>query len=280
MSQPLALHPDRALPVDPEVREIARRLYRNTAELPLVCMHGHVEAADLADDLPFADPAQLLVVPDHYVTRMLVSQGVSPEQLGVPRVDGGPTETDSRLIWQRFCSHWHLFRGTPSRYWLEHELVEVFGVTERPSAESADRIYDRIAATIAEPGFRRLALLDRFRIEVLATTDAATSDLAHHARLAATGHAGRVIPTFRPDAVVHVANSRWRDDVAALGRLADIETDTYKGFVEALRQRRRAFVAAGALATDHGHATADTTPLADAEAERIYAAALAGHRHR
>ena len=115
-------------------------------------MHGHVEAADLADDLPFADPAQLLVVPDHYVTRMLVSQGVPPEQLGVPRVDGGPTETDSRLIWQRFCSHWHLFRGTPSRYWLEHELVEVFGVTERPSAESADRIYDQIAATSPSPG--------------------------------------------------------------------------------------------------------------------------------
>ena len=172
MSQLLVLHPDRALPVDPEARAIARRLYRKTAELPLVCMHGHVEAADLADDLPFADPAQLLVVPDHYVTRMLVSQGIRPEQLGVPRVDDGATETDSRLIWQRFCSNWHLFRGTPSRYWLEHELLEVFGVTERPSAESADRIYDRIAATIARPDFRRLALLDRFRIEVLATTDA------------------------------------------------------------------------------------------------------------
>ena len=197
MSQPLVLHPDRALSVDPEVRGIARRLYRKTAELPLVCMHGHVEAADLADDRPFDDPAQLLVVPDHYVTRMLVSQGVPPEQLGVPRVDGGPAETDSRQIWQRFCSHWHLFRGTPSRYWLEHELVEVFGVTERPSAESADRIYDQIAATIARPEFRRLALLDRFRIEVLATTDAATSDLAHHTRLAAAGHAGRVVPTFR-----------------------------------------------------------------------------------
>jgi glucuronate isomerase len=276
MSQPLVLHPDRALPVDPEARGIARRLYRKTAELPLVCMHGHVEAADLADDLPFADPAQLLVVPDHYVTRMLVSQGIRPEQLGVPRVDGGATETDSRLIWQWFCSNWHLFRGTPSRYWLEHELVEVFGVTERPSAESADRIYDRIAATIARPDFRRLALLDRFGIEVLATTDAATSDLAHHARLVAAGHAGRVIPTFRPDAVVHVANSGWRDDVAELARLADIDTDSYKGFLEALRQRRRAFADAGALATDHGHLTADTTPLPDAEAERIYASALAG----
>ncbi|HEY0815230.1 MAG TPA: glucuronate isomerase [Pseudonocardia sp.] len=276
MSQPLALHPDRALPVDPAVREIARLLYRTTAELPLVCMHGHIEAADLADDLPFADPAQLLVVPDHYVTRMLVAQGVPPEQLGVPRVDGGPTETDSRLIWQRFCSHWHLFRGTPSRYWLEHELAEVFGLTEQPSAQNADRIYDQIAAMIDRPGFRRLALLDRFRIEVLATTDPATSDLAHHARLAAIGYTGRVVPTFRPDAVVHIAHARWRKDVATLARLANIDTDTYKGFLEALRQRRGEFVRAGALATDHGHLTADTTPLPDAEAERIYAAALAG----
>src|SRR3954468_21452874 len=262
--------------IDERQAGVARELYAAARDLPLICPHGHVDPALLADDLPFADPAQLLVVPDHYVTRMLVSQGVLPEQLGVPRVDGGPTETDSRLIWQRFCSHWHLFRGTPSRYWLEHELVEVFGVTERPSAESADRIYDRIAATIAGPDFRRLALLDRFRIEVLATTDAATSDLAHHARLVAAGHAGRVIPTFRPDAVVPVANSGWREGVAELARLADIDTDSYKGFLEALRQRRRAFADAGALATDHGHLTADTTPLPDAEAERIYASALAG----
>jgi len=276
MSLPLVLHPDRALPADPEVRDIARRIYRNTAELPLLCMHGHVEAADLADDTPFADPAQLLVVPDHYVTRMLVSQGIALEQLGVPRVDGGPVETDSRAIWRRFCSNWHLYRGTPSRFWLEQELTEVFGVTERPSAQTADTIYDQIAATLQRPGFRRLALLDQFRIELLATTDAATSDLSAHARLAANGFAARIIPTFRPDAVLYVDRPGWRSDIKELGRLADVDTTTYDGYLQALRSRRQAFVAAGALATDHGHSTADTTPLPDAEAARIYADAQQG----
>ncbi|MGV9714023.1 glucuronate isomerase [Gordonia sp. NPDC003424] len=276
MSEPLSLHPDRALPADPQIREIARRIYQKTASLPLVCMHGHVEAEDLADDKPFADPAQLLVVPDHYVTRMLVSQGIAPQHLGVPRVDGGEVETDSRAIWRLFCSNWHLFRGTPSRYWLEHELVEVFGVTERPSAQTADAIYDQMAATIAAPEFRRRALLERFGIEVLATTDPATSTLTHHARLTADGLGGRVIPTFRPDAMFALNRPGWRTDVAALGALAGVDTADYAGFVDALRLRRLAFVAAGALATDHGHTSADTTPLPAEEAQRIYTAALAG----
>jgi glucuronate isomerase len=277
MSQPLVLHPDRALPADPEIRSIARRLYAKTSSLPIVSMHGHVDVEDLADDRPFADPAQLLVVPDHYVTRMLVSQGIEPYRLGVPSREPGVTsETDSRAIWRLFCANWPLYRGTPSRFWLEHELVDVFGVTERPDAENADRIYDRIADTLAQPGFRRLALMDRFGIELLATTDPATSDLVHHARLAAAGYRDRIVPTFRPDAVAYPDRPTWRADVQRLGELAGTDTTGYQGFLEALRRRRRAFVDAGALATDHGHDNADTTPLADDEAERIYAAGLAG----
>ncbi len=276
MSQSLLVHPDRALPADPHIRDIARRIYDKTADLPLLCMHGHVDVEDLAADAPFEDPAQLLVVPDHYVTRMLVSQGVGLEQLGVPRVDGGPVEIDSRAIWRRFCANWHLYRGTPSRFWLEQELAEVFGVTEHPSEGTADALYDQISATIAEPGFRRLALLDRFRIELLATTDAATSDLSAHARLTSAGFGGRIIPTFRPDAVVYVDRVNWRSDVELLGALADVDTDCYQGYLQGLRRRRQAFVAAGALATDHGHTTADTTQLADVEAERIFDRARRG----
>ena len=276
MAAPLTLHPDRALPLDERQRAVAREIYQQTATLPLICMHGHVEAEIFAGNTPFADPAHLLVIPDHYVTRMLVSQGVRLEALGIPRLDGGPVETDSRAIWRTFCAHWKLYRGTPSRYWLEHELVEVFGVDLVPGPDTADRIYDQIAARIAEPEFRPQQLLDRFSIELISTTDPAGSDLRHHAQLADQKLGERVVPTFRPDAVVHVNRPRWRTDIKALAEVSDEDTSTYQGYLVALRQRRAAFVAAGGLATDHGHLSADTTPLDEAAAASIYADALNG----
>jgi glucuronate isomerase len=272
----LQLHPDRALPFAPEQRSVAREIYGETKDLPLICMHGHVEPEVFANDLPFADPAQLLIVPDHYVFRMLASQGIEPAELGVPRADGGPFERDSRKIWRTFCENWKLYRGTPSRYWLEHELVEVFGVDLVPSAETADAIYDQIAACVADPAFRPRALLDRFNIEVISTTDAAVSRLQHHAKLAADGLGERVLPTFRPDALVYLDRPTWRTDIAELAAVSGIDTTTYDGFLDALRQRRAAFVEAGARATDHGHFLADTTPMDVTAARDLYARVLSG----
>ncbi len=276
MPTPLSLHADRALPSDPTVRGIARTVYAAVKDLPLVCMHGHVEAAAFADNDAFPDPAGLLITPDHYVTRMLVSQGVQLEDLGVERLDGGPVETDPRAIWRRFCEGWHLFRGTPSRYWLEHELVDLFGIEEQPSAESADRLFDTIAARLAEPDFRPRQLLDRFNIELISTTDPASADLADHQRLKADGLGDRVVPTFRPDTVVHLDAPGWCSDVERLGRVAGVDTASYEGFLEALRLQREAFIAAGGLATDHGHLTTDSTPLAASEAGELYRRARAG----
>ena len=273
--KPLRLHPDRALPAEPGVRDIARRIYAQTAGLPLVCMHGHMDAAVLASDEPFSDPAQLLVIPDHYVTRMLVSQGVNLDALGVPRLDGGPVEQDPRAIWRLFCAHWPLFRGTPSRYWIEHELAEVLGVDVHPAADTADHLYDLIVERLGSPEFRPRALLQRFGIELLATTDPATSDLSHHAVLHEQGIV-QVIPTFRPDALVHVRQPDWLEHLARLGKLSGEDTGSYRGYLAALAQRRQAFVAAGALATDHGHLTADTTPLDLGAATEIFDAALQG----
>ena len=272
----LQLDPHRALPFPSEQRSIAWEIYSETKDLPLICMHGHVEPEAFADDIPFADPAQLLIVPDHYVFRMLASQGIEPARLGVPRLDGGPVETDSRKIWRTFCENWKLFRGTPSRYWLEHELVEVFGVGLVPSAETADAIYDQIAACVADPGFRPRALLDRFNIEVISTTDAATSDLQHHAKLAADGLGERVFPTFRPDAVAYLDRPTWRADIEKLANLTGIETTTYDGFLDALRSRRAAFVEAGARATDHGHLLADTAPIEVSAARELYSRVVGG----
>ncbi|MGZ4451638.1 MAG: glucuronate isomerase [Nocardioides sp.] len=275
MPSPLRLHPDRLLPSDPSVRAVARELYGAVRDLPIVSPHGHVPASLLADDAPFGDPASLLVTPDHYVTRLLHANGVALADLGVGR--GPLSEADSRAVWRLLCKHWSLFAGTPVRFWLEAELGAIFEVAERPSAENADALYDRIAACLERPEFRPRALLERFGIEFLATTDDPCDDLAAHRALADDPTFGaRVAPTFRPDRYLEPERAAWRTDVARLGEVAGIETGDYAGYLAALEARRRHFIAHGAVSTDHGHADAVVEPLAETEAERIYAAALAG----
>ena len=266
------MDPDRLFPADPATRAIARELYAEIHDLPLICPHGHVDPALLADDAPLPDPAALFVAPDHYLTRMLYSQGVPPQQLGVPDRDGrvavGPREA-----WRTFCAHWYLFRGTPSRLWLEQSLAGIFGVRERLGPKTADAVYDELTAKLAEPAFRPRALLRRFGIEVLATTDSPTDSLEHHARLAADGWAApgaRVIPTFRPDPVTDPERPGWLAGVARLGELTGTDTSSYAGYLDALAQRREDFRRAGATATDHGHPTALTADLDPAVAARLY----------
>jgi glucuronate isomerase len=257
------------------LRGIAREIYQAVAALPIISMHGHIDVGAIRRNEAFGDPAQLFIIPDHYLVRMLVSQGFRSAQLGVRPVDPhGSYEKDHRLIWRRFAENWKLFRGTPTRYWLEHELVEVFGVTQEPSAATADTIYDQLSETLAGDEFRIRPLFDRFNIEVLSTTDQADSDLADHAALAAEGWGSRVIPTFRPDSLFYPDRPTWRDSVASLAFRSGVEIADYWSFLKAVEQRRFAFVEAGALATDHGHNTADTTPLEPAQAQRIFAAAL------
>jgi glucuronate isomerase len=272
-SVPLELHPDRLLPADPAVRAIARRLYAATAGLPLLCPHGHVPAQLLLDDRPFTDPTSLLIMPDHYVTRLLHANGVALDTLGVGRAT--MTGAESRAAWRALCENWAAFRGTPVRYWLESQLADLFALTVRPSAASADAIYDQVAASLARPEFRPRALAGRFGIDVLATTDDPADDLAAHSALAADATwAPRVIPTFRPDRYLEIGGAGWPEQARRLGASADVDTDHYAGFIDALEQRRRYFIEHGATSADHGHADAGTEPLPVAEAERIYRAAL------
>jgi glucuronate isomerase len=270
----LQLHPDRLLPAEPTTRGIARRLYAEVHDLPIISPHGHVPPDWIADDVPFGDPTSLLISPDHYVNRLLHANGVPLETLGA----GGTVPSDGpRAAWRALCTHWDAFRGTPSRFWLEAELAEIFGVTVRPSASTADAIYDQVAATMARPDFRPRALLQRFGIEVLATTDDPCDDLADHAAIRDDAAVStRVLPTFRPDRYLEPGRPDWRELVDALGAAADTDTADYKGFIAALEDRRRHFVAHGAVSADHSHADVGTAPLDQADAERIFAAARAG----
>ncbi len=244
-------------------------------DLPLVSPHGHVDPRMLAEDVPLPDPARLFITPDHYVFRMLYSQGVPLEDLGVPSRDGTPVESDPRAIWQRFAEHFHLFRGTPTGLWLTIELEQLFAVEETLDGDNAGRIYDRIQARLARPDYRPRALFERFNLHTLATTDAATDTLEHHRAMQEQGFT-RVRPTFRPDAVLDVDSEHWRDDVRRLAEVSGIDIADYDSFLLALEQRRAHFRDLGATATDHAALSADTTRLSRAEAEAIFDRALAG----
>lgn len=272
----MPLHPDRLFPADPRTRDIARALHAGVRDAPIVSPHGHTDPAWYALDEPFPDPATLFVKPDHYVFRMLHSQGVPLEDLGVPRVDGGETEADPRAVWRVFAAHWHLFRGTPTRLWFEQALEEVFGIDERLSPANADELYDRIAGQLATPACRPRALYERFRIKAISTTDGALDDLGHHAAIRASGWKGRVLPCYRPDAVVDPEFEGFQDNVARLGALAGEDVGRWQGYLAAHRSRRAFFIAMGATASDHGHATARTMDLAPAEAARLYEKVISG----
>jgi len=261
---------DILFPADPAVRGLAREIYAHAKDMPLLSPHGHVDPAILAEDAAFPDPARLIISPDHYLTRMLLSQGIPPGELGVRRIDGGPVEEDPRKIWRTFTDNWHLFRGTPSRLWLEKELREVFGVQTPMSYE----VYDELAERLKDPEFRPRALFKRFNLEVLATTESPCDPLYSHAKLRADGWGEKVVTTFRPDDVVDLDWAGWPDRVARLGEVSGCDTSTFEGYLEALRQRRRFFIAHGATCSDHGHPTARIA-VAD-NVKSLYQKALRG----
>ncbi|MCA0319665.1 MAG: glucuronate isomerase [Proteobacteria bacterium] len=268
--------PDRLLPVDPTARAIARRLYDGVAGLPIVSPHGHTDPRWYAENEAFADPSSLFVTPDHYVFRMLHSQGVSMEALGIPAKDGTPVEADPRAVWRLFAAHYHLFRGTPTRLWLDHAFAALFGLDERLNAANADAAYERIDVALKLPAYRPRALFDAFGIEVIATTEGALDDLRWHAQLAASGWKGRVVTTYRPDAVTDPDFEGFRANVARLGEITAEDTATWAGYLEAHRKRRAFFKRYGATASDHGLPSARTANLSPADAERLFLTVTTG----
>jgi glucuronate isomerase len=266
------LHPDRLLPSEPGVRSIARRLYESVAALPIVSPHGHTDPRWYAENEPFPNPAALFVTPDHYLFRMLYSQGVPLEALGIPRRDGGgPVETDPRKVWRLFARHYTLFRGTPSRMWFDHALEQVFGIEERLSERNADALYDRIEAALRRPEFRPRALFERFNIEAIATTESPLDPLNHHARIRDSGWGGRVVTAFRPDPVVDPEFPGFAGNLDKLGEITGEDTGSWEGYLAALANRRAYFKSFGATSTDHGHPSAATADLPRDEARALFA---------
>lgn len=264
---------------DPAIRSLAAELYHDTANMPIVSPHGHVDPRLFADpNATFGSPADLFIIPDHYVFRMLYSQGVALESMGVPRREEGgtPVESDHRKIWKLFCENFYLFRGTPSGIWLTDELVTVFGVDEKPSASNADRLFDLIAEKLASPDFSPRKLFERFNIEVLCTTDAATDTLEYHQAIHQSGWDAHVLPTFRPDGIVNFDAPNWRANIDKLSEVSNVDVVDYKTYIQALEQRRAFFKSMGATATDHAALTPATAELTPLEADELFQRALVG----
>ena len=264
------LSDDRLFPADAAARSIARELYASVKDLPIVSPHGHTDPRWFAENESFRNPAELIVVPDHYVFRMLFSQGIPLERLGVPRADGGAVEADPRAIWRLFAENYHLFRGTPSRLWLDHTFETLFGLDTPLTASTADLYYDTIDEKLRSDAFRPRALYERFNIEAIATTEGALDDLKWHRQLQTSGWSGRVLTTYRPDSVTDPDFEGFLDNVRALGELTGCDTSTWDGYLEAHRRRRAFFRDHGATATDHGHPTADTANLSQEAAAKLF----------
>ncbi|WP_267397477.1 glucuronate isomerase [Sphingomonas sp. GC_Shp_1] len=269
MTRPLHLSPDRLFSSDPSQRSIARELYTEVAGLPIVSPHGHTDPRWFATDAAWRDATSLLLSPDHYLFRMLYSQGIDLARLGVPSRDGSP-DTDPRKAWRTFASHYRLFRGTPSQLWLDHVFAEVLGFDVALDASTSDRYFDRIAELLTTDAFRPRALFNRFGIEYLATTEGADDPLDAHRAIRASGWPGRITTTYRPDGVIDVEHEAFRPTMERFAALTGEDVWTWSGYLAAHAKRRADFRAAGATATDHGHPTARTANLTGSEAAALF----------
>lgn len=270
------MNPDRFFDPDQTVHKIAHELYNEVKDLPLISPHGHVEPRLFAENKPFPDPAELFIIPDHYVFRMLYSQGISMESLGIPTLDGTIEESDHRRIWQIFAENFTLFSGTPSGNWLNYELYELFGVQKKLTSKTADEIYDQIQAKLDTPEYLPRAMFDSFNLEVLTTTDNPWDSLKYHRQIKESAWNGNIIPCIRPDGVTDISRADWKGNIEKLSDITGIWITNYQQLVRAIENRRNFFKTMGAVSTDHGVQEALTGRLSDSEADRIFQKALIG----
>jgi glucuronate isomerase len=264
----LELQPDRLFPTDPGVRALARALHAAVAGLPIVSPHGHTDPSWFALNAPFGNASELLLAPDHYLLRMLYSQGVPLEHL--------IGDADPRAAWRLFAERYHLFRGTPSRLWLDWVFAEVFAIAVRLDAETADLYFDTITEALQRPEFRPRALFERFGIEAIATTESPLDTLEHHTAIRESGWSGKVVTAYRPDPVVDPEFEGFQANLDHFSELTGENCRTWTGYLAAHRQRRAFFAEMGATSTDHGHLTAQTADLPAHEAEALFRKVASG----
>ncbi len=271
------LYNDRFFEPDSKTRSVARELYSKIKNVPIVSPHGHVDPKILSENKYFSNPADLLIIPDHYIFRMLYSQGIDLESLGVPCADGIQIEKDPRKIWNIFCKNYFLFSGTPTKMWLDYVFKEVFEIEESPSEHNAMNVYDHIQNLLQKDNFKPRSIFDRFNIETLCTTEGADDLLVHHKKIRESNWKGNVISAFRPDSVMNINSKNWKSEINKLSNSSGLDINSYKSFINALEDRRSFFKSLGATSTDHGVETPFTERITDGEADLLFQRALRGN---
>ena len=262
--------PHRLLATSEKKLNLAKEIYDQIANFPIISPHGHCDPGWFSENKRFPDPAQLFVVPDHYVLRMLVSQGFSLNELGVNSVDGSNVEKDPREIWKKFSENYYLFRGTPTAMWLDYSFEKVFGISDPLTACTSEFYYNHIEEKLSQPEYLPRSLFDKFNIEILSTTDSVISDLYQHIAIKNSNWEGRIIPTYRPDNIIDPESFEFKKSLTKLGELTNEDTSSWDGYLKAHRSRRQFFKEMGATATDHGHPSARTESLSYREAEQLF----------
>lgn len=270
----LILHDDRFFDPDNTVRKIARELYEEVKDLPIISPHGHVDPNIFVQNKPFPNPTELFIAPDHYIYRMLYSQGISLDWLDIPQRKGVRIGHDSKKVWKIFAENYYLFAGTPSGVWLDFEFNKVFGIKEKLNGENAEKIFDEINEKLNTKEFLPRALYDKFNIEVLSTTDAATDSLSEHKQIRESEWNSRVIPCFRPDDLTNLSDPNWKDNIRLLGELVNEDINSYEKYIKAIQIRREYFRLNGATSTDHGVLSPYTHKLSLKDAEKLFQRAL------
>ncbi|NYF90045.1 glucuronate isomerase [Tunturiibacter empetritectus] len=272
----MILDPNRLFPAESDARSVSARLYETVRDLPILSPHGHTDPRWFAENEAFANPTALFIQPDHYIFRMLYSQGISLESIGIPPLDGTAASVDPKEVWRLFAKNYYLFRGTPTRLWLDYSLENQFGLTKRLSPENADEYYEIISQKLQTPQFRPRALYEQFNIEVLSTTDTPLDSLEYHKAIRESGWKGRILPTFRPDSVIDADHTGFLANILKLGEITGENTTTWDGYLDALRNRRAFFKSMGATATDHGHPTAFSADLDHDTAASLFGRIISG----
>ena len=255
----------------------AQELYHGYAEnMPIIDYHCHLVPQQIAENIQFRDITQLWLVDghygDHYKWRAMRANGVSEDYLTGGKYSAWET-------FQKWAETVPATMRNPLYHWTHLELSRVFGIDKLLSPKTAREIFEECNAKLATPEFRGQALIRRFNVEVVCTTDDPADDLRWHKMIAEKPFGTKVIPAWRPDKAMAIEDPvSYKAYIEKLGEAAGMEINTYADLLDALQKRHDFFASMGCKLSDHGLEAFYAADYTDTEIAFIFKQTLAGKR--